>query len=304
MGLKRFFREYFSFSKSERNGIFFLLIIIMLLLAILFIKPFGDKETKIDFSGFEKEIDEFEKTVKNNPVDALEENINYDSIMPFEFDPNTISDSLWKKLGLTEKMIYTINNYKNKGGKFYKKEDLAKMYGFPSGLYDKLSPFISLPERENKSYPDNKTTYPEWKNNYKTKNNNGIIVELNKTDSVELNTLDGIGDYYAKAIIDYREKLGGYVNIEQVKEIKGFRAETYELIKGHITADPLLVRKIDLNTIEFKQLLKHPYFDYETVRKIFKFRDFKKITNTRELIRNNVIDEERADKIKLYIDLE
>lgn len=302
--MKRFFQEYFSFSKSERNGIFFLLIIIVLLLVVLFVKPFENKEKKTDFSGFEKEIDEFEKYVKNNLADTLDENSNYDSIVPFKFDPNTLSDSLWKKLGLNEKLIYTINNYKSKGGKFYKKEDLSKIYGFPSGLYDKLSPFIILPEREYKSYTDNKKTYPEWKNDYKVKNNDGIIVELNTTTAEELNTLDGIGDYYSVAIIDYREKLGGYIKIEQIKEIKGFRGETYEIVKEHITADPSLIRKIDLNTIEFKQLLKHPYFDYETVRRIFKFRDFKKITNINELIRNNVIDEERAEKIKLYIDLQ
>jgi competence ComEA-like helix-hairpin-helix protein len=273
-------------------------------LVVLFVKPFENKEKKTDFSGFEKEIDEFEKFVKNNLADTLDESSNYDSIVPFEFDPNTVSDSLWKKLGLNEKLIYTINNYKSKGGKFYKKEDLSKIYGFPSGLYDKLSPFISLPEREYQSYTDNKKTYPEWKNDYKAKNNDGKIVELNKTTAEELNTLDGIGDYYSVAIIDYREKLGGYIKIEQIKEITGFREQTYELVKDHITADPSLIRKIDLNTIEFKQLLKHPYFDYETVRRIFKFRDFKKITNINELIRNNVIDEERAEKIKLYIDLQ
>ena len=99
------------------------------------------------------------------------------------------------------------------------------------------------------------------------------VIELNVADSVTLITLPGIGPVFASRIIKYRIKLGGYVSKNQLLEVYGFTAETFNKFKDLVYVDSSLIIKININTAAFKEILHHPYFNYETTLKIVRARD-------------------------------
>ncbi len=99
-----------------------------------------------------------------------------------------------------------------------------------------------------------------------------IKVDINRADTLELQRLKGIGPSYARRIVSYRNRLGGFINCRQVLEVWGVDTVLYNLIREHIIITSDSVRKIDLNTVSFKELLKHPYFPYELTRALILYR--------------------------------
>lgn len=60
-------------------------------------------------------------------------------------------------------------------------------------------------------------------------------LNLNTCTAEELMTISGIGEVKASAIIEYREYLGGYTSVEQIKNIKGIGDKVYEKISPYLT---------------------------------------------------------------------
>ena len=100
-----------------------------------------------------------------------------------------------------------------------------------------------------------------------------LIVNLNSTDTTELKSLPGIGSFFARNIVEYREKLGGYVEINQLLEVYAFDSSRLETITPYINIDSISLRKINVNTDDFKIILRHPYIEYEDVKKIVNHRE-------------------------------
>jgi DNA uptake protein ComE-like DNA-binding protein len=129
-----------------------------------------------------------------------------------------------------------------------------------------------------------------------------LVIELNSTDTFELQQLRGIGPSFAKRIIRYRERLGGYREKSQLLEIFGMDTEKYNEIKDHVTVNPDSIHKINLNEVTLKQLLSHPYFPFEMTKNIMIYRkDHKKIRDCDELLRVKNINDSIFRKIKPYV---
>src|ERR1035437_2513935 len=153
--MKNILRDYFTFNRRERNGIFVLLAIIFILILYLSFSDYFFPKEKIDFSKFEKEISQFEAQQKRTGDSAEVEN-NYfhsgntpelDNAERFYFNPNNLPEQDWKRLGLSDKQIHTIKNYESKGGTFRTKEDVKKMYCITPQLYASLDPYIQIPSK-------------------------------------------------------------------------------------------------------------------------------------------------------------
>lgn len=99
------------------------------------------------------------------------------------------------------------------------------------------------------------------------------MVELNSADTTRLKMLRGIGSGYAKMIVAYREKLGGFYDISQLLEVYKFPDETYQKIKHQLSADTTLIRKIKVNEATVKQLKSHPYISYYQALSIVENRE-------------------------------
>lgn len=93
----------------------------------------------------------------------------------------------------------------------------------------------------------------------------GTLIDLNEADSATLVRIPGIGGRYAQAILSYRERLGGFVSPSQVTDL-GYLPHGIE----HWFRLPPTpqVRLLRINRASFKELLRHPYLNYEQVKSI------------------------------------
>jgi len=129
-----------------------------------------------------------------------------------------------------------------------------------------------------------------------------LIVDINTADTLELQRLKGIGPSYARRIVQYRNKLGGFLDVRQVLEVWGMDSVHYNLIRQNIKITTDTVRKIDLNTVTFKELLKHPYFPYELTRSLVLYRQKNKIIRTvEELKKVEGVNDSVFGKIRPYV---
>ncbi|MEI6696245.1 MAG: helix-hairpin-helix domain-containing protein [Bacteroidota bacterium] len=300
-------KYYFSFTKGERRGIFILLSLMMLLItARVLIFPFLIKNQQLDFSSFEKEILAFEKysdsMTSDNDIKKKNESFDYNNsdrsfaelkLKPFPFNPNEMQAEQWKQLGLSEKQIKVILNYRTKGGKFYKKEDFKKMYCISTEEYNLLESYIQIPEKENKNHEPLK---------YEIKAKPLFIVEINAADTNDLQEVKGIGPSFARRIANYRERLGGFVKKEQLLEVFGMDSVRYEQIKASFTINTDHILKININKASIQDLKKHPYFDYYLAKSIVMYRskngDYQSVIDIKKA---NLIYDDFYNRVSPYL---
>jgi len=127
-------------------------------------------------------------------------------------------------------------------------------------------------------------------------------IDINSSDSATLVKLPGIGPVLSARIIKYRNFLGGYARIDQLKEVYGLPEETYEIVKGRVFADTTLVKKININTAEYKEVSRIPYLEKYEVTSILKYRQLSgRINSLEELTGNKILTPEKAAKMGAYL---
>jgi len=127
-------------------------------------------------------------------------------------------------------------------------------------------------------------------------------IDINRADSAQLLPLPGIGPVFAGRLIKYRNLLGGYASLEQLKEVYGISLETYERIADLIVIDTASIIMLDLNNATFRELLRHPYLEYENVKALVNYRDFADtIQSLRELQDNYILPDSVMNKVIPYL---
>ena len=192
----------------------------------------------------------------------------------FAFDPNTVSLADLQRLGLSERQAQSIENYREKGGRFRSKADFRKMYVVSDTLFARLEPYIEIAK-----------------------------LELNAADSTALVSLRGIGPWYARKILDYRDRLGGFVAPEQLLEIEGIDAERFAGFADGITVDASRIRRLDLWHASDTVLARHPYLGPKGARSIVRYRALYDSTRWTlpNLAAERVLSQENIEKLKKYI---
>jgi len=302
-------REYFTFTRSERNGILVLLFIIIILLVSLQIMPYFFIRTQIDYSSFEKEVDRFISSIQNQDSGEADVENRYNSINKteyFSFNPNTVTEAQLLKLGISKKVVKIWINFRSKGGKFREAEDVKKIWGLEDSVYQKLASYLII-SKSNSDKDDWEKTQKTWSNNsgekYANTSKNDNSVDLNSADSAAFCSLPGIGPGFSKRIIKYRNSLGGYIAKEQLLEVYGFTTEMYAKIELLVYIESISTTKININKAEFKQFIRHPYFTKEMINKILEYRRIQnKISNIQDLVKDKMLTKEEADKIAPYIE--
>nr|WP_228085099.1 helix-hairpin-helix domain-containing protein [Mucilaginibacter sp. JRF] len=204
-----------------------------------------------------------------------------------KFNPDTLSFSGWKKLGLSERQVTVIMHYKEKGGKFYSKADVAKLYSISPQKYKQIESFIDLPDRGTTYSHKSKLTVP---------------IELNSADVAKLKAVYGIGESFASRIIKYRELLGGYNSKQQLREVYGIDAEKYAEISGQIRVNPNAIKKINVNTAETDELNRLPYLNYKQANAIVQYRlQHGEYLSADDLADIAILDPQIIQKIKPYL---
>ena len=264
-----------GFSKNERIGIYLLLLIS----AGIWILPVFFSRDQIDLDSIQISRIDFDSTsaLLTKRKDSLTQRSSrlyspsqfnkgrtITKTELFSFNPNKTTTEDWIRLGLSERSAHTINNYLSKGGSFKNKEDLKKIYGIPVKLIETIMPFavFDSPSLSSK----NKIESHQMEKKI-------LHLDLNKADSASLTLLPGIGEKLASRIIKYRNKLGGFVELIQLLEVYGLQDSVLIKITPMIFLDDNSpINKIEINTVDYASLSKHPYASFSIAKIIIAFR--------------------------------
>lgn len=278
----QFLNDYFNFTKKERRGITYMISILMILIFLPFLFPYLSKEESIDISKFEEEIAQLKidsssnkiyfksKNEYQNNLSSADKNSSTNKGELFHFDPNTASVSDWVRLGIREKTVNTIQKYISKGGKFYKPEDLKKIWGMSETDANRLIPYVSI-KIADKNYLHFQEKQFSEKASYNSKKSFDKI-DINFADSTALIALPGIGSKLANRIISFREKLGGFYSIDQVGETYLLPDSTFQKIKAQLIVNSKAIKKININSASVDEMKSHPYIRYYIANAIFQYR--------------------------------
>jgi len=314
MSWKSFRRDYFNFSRAERFGILGLCGSVLIILIIRWLLPFWIKPQSPDTSAFAEEIAQFRRIVDSLFIAKGPSGTpSYIESTPdlFYFDPNRTTNEEWSKLGLNERQIRNIRNYQTSGGYFKRKEDLQKLYTISATQYQRLEPYIRFTVND----PSVTKVIPEMQSVLDTKETERVVVsprreeklqiELNTADSSLLTQLPGIGPVLAARTVRYRNLIGGFANVEQLNEVYGVNRDLVERLASQLSADSLLIRKIPVNKATYRDILAHPYLNEQQARGIMNYRNLQnRINSLDELVRNNILKREDAEKIRPYLTFE
>ena len=296
--------SYLRYSKKERIGI--IAIIVFILMIYLFPRLSAKNEgiSIIKDTSLIAAIDTLEIKQTRQSEEEQQNEISYQyepsvkndftKPVPFKFDPNTLSEEGWKRLGLSERTIRTILNYRNKGGKFYKPEDLQKIWGLPHSFYNHVKDYISIEAFTvpTKNYPvalNSKSEKRIWN------------IEVNSADTSALIELPGIGSKLALRIINFRDRLGGFYSVDQIGETYGLADSTFKKIKPylHINGE---IKKININTATKDELKLHPYIKWNLANLIVEYRNQHGDYKSAEDLKNiPAIDETTFLKLSHYV---
>lgn len=269
-------KEFFYFTRSERQGIILLAVLIALAFTACWLIP--PKETKTtDGNGqFEEEYNNFIASIKEKEQHRKERFSNQHyrkEVILATFDPNTADSATLLQLGLPAWMAKNILRYRTKGGKFHTPEDFRKVYGLTEDQYATLLPYIRIGEQFSKkdtirmlAKQDIPAKTPVYK--YPA----GTVVDLNRADTTELKKIPGIGSSIARMIVGYRSRLGGFYSVEQLKDIHIITRE----LTNWLVADEAPIQRLNLNKASIERLKAHPYINFYQAKVIVEYRKKKR----------------------------
>jgi DNA uptake protein ComE-like DNA-binding protein len=207
---------------------------------------------------------------------------------PQRFDPNNYAKEDWMALGLTSKQSDVVLKFTERG--VYSNEELRKIFVIPEEVFQLIEDSTVYPNRPD--FATNKEVSALKKE---------FIIDLNAATQEELKQLTGIGEFYAKKIVERREELGGYVSQDQLLEIWKFGTERLDKIKGNLAINGA-VRKLNVNTASFETLYEHPYISYKVANSIVKMRAAHgNFHSLEDIMKSVLIDRELFLKIKPYL---
>ena len=269
-------KEYFKFTRKERIGIICLSLIVLgfaWLPQFFKSKTINDPQTLRIFDSVAsilsaRQNDEPKITdpeSEERPEKYRPETTPHSSVALFNFDPNTLDEQGWRKLGLKDKTISTIKKYLSKGGSFKTASDIHKIYGINPALANKLEPFVRIESKATNPQPSK----PEMAIKPIPKS----IVDINQSDTAAWIALPGIWPALARRIVLFREKLGGFHSIDQIAETYGLADSVFQQIKPRLKLGADQVRKININTLDASQLKLHPYIGWKLANALVKYRE-------------------------------
>jgi len=277
--MKQRLRSYFEITKREWNGMVVMLVLIGIIIAAPYLWQYFHHQPVMDLN----EFNALAAQLKDKPaIEAKDDSRNPHPEL-FKFNPNNLPAEQWAKLGLSTKQIAVIKNYEAKGGRFYIKTDLQKIYSITAEDYRRLEPYIDLPEQ----FVSTKTDE---------------IVEINSADSAKLIQVRGIGAGFASRIIKYRTQLGGFVRKEQLMEIYGIDTTKYHELAPLISVNPAHIKKIAINNVTIDDLRPFPYLNFKQMNAIVEYRrQHGNYHSMEDMHQVAILDDEILRKIAPYL---
>lgn len=270
------YKRWFGFDRRERRAS---MLLVLLIVAVLIARiSIPEQKLNIEYHLLVQDIETSRQT-----ADTI--------VAGFAFDPNRAGYDTLVAAGLSRKQALNVISYRKAGGMFRQPEDIYRLFSVDSATAKKIIPYIIIGiNTDNQRGKD-----LSYKKEY--------IVDLNFSDSSSLVKLPGIGPVYASRIIRYRHILGGYVTVDQLKEVYGITDSVFKKISGRLTTDTSVLRKILINYAGKREMEAHPYISSTEASSITELKEKGVIfRSVRDLTEKNIFSHEKAEKIRHYID--
>ncbi len=283
-------KSYFQFTKSQRSGIIFLVLLCVMFQSAYFLIDFksstNDSKEKQEWLAFQTEIDSL-KQIKRDYIPKI-----------YPFNPNFITDFKGQKLGMSVSEIDRLLAFRKTNKYVNTPEDFQKVTKISDSLLNTMVPYFK--------FPDWVTNKKEFKSKYKSFENKKekiVILDINQATKEDLIKVYGIGPALSDRILKLKDLLGGFVSMEQMNDIWGLSPEVVENLNKNFKVSVLpKVNKVDINNASIKELMLFPYFKYALAKAIVTYRsmngDFK---NNADLTKINGFPNEKLNVISLYL---
>ena len=304
-------KDFFYFTKTERQGIIVLVVLVIGTYAIprllqAFSQP--EKTDPAEQVKAEKEYSDFISSVKKlKPGKKYPDYTNNRSsavhpkkeIRLATFDPNMADSTTFLSLGLPSWMASNILRYRNRQGRFRRPEDFRKIYGLTEEQYRTLLPYIRIAEEP--TSPDTSrllVVQATAQHDTLMKYHPGIIIDLNQADTTELKKIPGIGSRIAQSIVNRRRLLGGFYQIEQLEEIR----LKVEKLRSWFSVDATQIHRININKASVERMMHHPYINFYQAKVIAEYRKKKgKLRDLKQLALYEEFTSADFERIMPYI---
>lgn len=267
----------------------------MQLSALYYLRYVYEPSLPVNSERMEFLLESLQTTLRRNyPADSILEQVQTETLSNhsdpafFPFDPNQMTVSDWIHLGLSAGKAKALVRYVDQGGTFRIKRDLLRWSMLEEGWKLEALPFILLPDRL--IPPDRAKEKPGNK-----------IVDINQADTKEWEALPGIGNVLAERIVKYRERLGGFYAVSQVKEVYGISDSLWLILQNQLELQPQSWRVFDIRTVDWDTLRHHPYFSRALLRQLERYRMQHEMDSVGELRRMPLVTDENYRKFAPYL---
>lgn len=281
-------KSYFNFTKQERRGIFFLLVLI----AVFQLGYFG-----LDRFSTSNGTDVFSLDIKNQLLtDSLGIEKRKSKLQFKPFNPNYISDYKGYLLGLSPLELDRLHNFRAQNGFVHSAKEFQRITGISDSLLNGISPFFKFPEWT-------RTTKPTTKKTEVSNNRRPRILDLNTASAQDLKEINGIGEKLSARIIKFRERLGGFLVNEQLYDVYGLEPQVVErALKKFQVLNPPKVKKININTANPDEIASLVYLKYKVAKNIVIYREeHGAYTSKEDLFNVSGFPINKIDRIALYL---
>ena len=285
--MKNVLKKFFYFTRTERRGILLLCTLILLVYGgaqVYFHRQEKasrpSAEDRAEQLRMQQEEEDFLATIqeeeekgraRHRPPEDTGFRPGKPAVTPFPFDPNRADSLTLCRLGLPGWMARNIVRYRERGGRFRHPDDFRKIYGLTDEQYAALEPYIRIaPQDTARPAPPRLYTAQTERDTMARpyKYPAGTVIELNRADTTELKKIPGIGSGIARLITGYRQRLGGFYALEQLREID----LDPEPLRPWLRIDTTAIRRLNLNRVSVDRLRRHPYFNFYQARAIVEWR--------------------------------
>lgn len=262
----KIFKSHFWYTKNQRNGILFLLIIIIFLQLILYFKNF-DSQQLVDLSQpkitfYKKQLDSLKKKSSKKKKFKI-----------YPFNPNYISDYKGYQLGMNVDEIDRLLAHREQRLYVNSAKEFQTITKISDSLLQKISPFFKFPEWVQKKN-NNKNNQQRYIPNSRINVSEITTVDINKATLKDFTAIEGVDEYISERIIKYRSKLQGFSFKEQLFEVWGLdELMANKILSTFSIKNKPIIKKVNINTASFKEVLSNPYIDYELCIQIFDYKD-------------------------------
>ena len=268
-------KDFFYYSKSERRAVFVLSFLIVSLLVAIMLAPDKKKEVEevsliVDtvIVSDKAEVDSFRRVVKQREtVKLARKKSASQKVVLAPFDPNTADSIELLRLGLSPYVVRNVLRYREKGGRFTTPESFARIYGLEAQQFETLRSYIRIAEPV-RQRTDSFRQVVKDSIRFTYKYPKGTLVDVGVADTAELKKIPGIGSGISKAIVGYRNRLGGFYSLEQLREVRFVTPEMMEWFK----LDSVSIRPLPVNRAGLDRLRAHPYLNFYQARVIVEHR--------------------------------